>query len=672
MPAEWNLQIGFTLRGQKQAMNLLVAEGLNKSYGTTELFENLCFGINEGDKCGLIGINGTGKSTLLKILAGLEEPDSGTITTRNGLKIAYLPQLPEYDDSLTLLENVIAGKTHEDAYRNLEGEARADLKRLGITDADVRPSTLSGGQRKRAALVRTLLTDSDLLILDEPTNHLDAEMTEWLEETLKAYRGAFICITHDRYFLDEVTNKIFELDKKALYSYQANYSRFVELKAEREEMQVATERKAATLYRQELAWMLRGARARSTKQKAHIERFKALRDRRKPEFDSQVSISSAYSRMGRKTLEAQHLRKCYGERAVVGDFSYIFLQGERIGIIGPNGCGKSTLLKMLTGNIEPDGGSVEYGTTVKFGYFAQECEFEDTSERVIDYVRDTAEVIHTKEGTITASRMCERFLFNADKQYAPIGKLSGGEKRRLYLLKVLMEAPNILILDEPTNDLDITTLTILEDYLQGFEGIVIAVSHDRYFLDKLVNRLFVFRGDGVIEQVEGNYTDFKEKELEKNAAAADAGGKFKNSDAGRTGVNCKTGSGSRAGESGKTGSGSLAGTGGKTGSGSLAGECTGADEDTGTGQGAKTWVGPAVVKLKMTYKEQKEFETIDEDIAGREAKIADLEREIAASVSNYSRLSELMALKDAAEAELEEKMERWVYLNDLAEKIKQQ
>lgn len=614
-------------------MNLLVAEGLTKGYGHSDLFTDVSFGINEGDKCGLIGINGTGKSTLLKIIAGVEEPDSGTVTMRNGLKIAYLPQTPEYDDSMTLLENVIAGKTHEDEYRNLAGEARADLLKLGIADADVAPSILSGGQRKRAALVRTLLTDSDILVLDEPTNHLDAEMTEWLEDTLKAYKGAFICITHDRYFLDEVTNKIFELDKGSLYSYTANYSRFVELKAEREEMMVATERKAATLYRTELAWMLRGARARSTKQKAHIERFKALRDRRKPVFDEQVSISSAYSRMGRKTLEAEHLHKCFGERCVVDDFSYIFLQGERIGIIGPNGCGKSTLLKMLTGNLEPDSGRVEAGVTVKFGYFAQECEFMNTDERVIDYVRDTAEVIYTKEGALTASRMCERFLFNADKQYAPIGKLSGGEKRRLYLLKILMESPNILILDEPTNDLDITTLTILEDYLQSFEGIVIAVSHDRYFLDKLVNRIFVFRGNGIIEQVEGNYTDFREKELERIE-----------SDAGRPDANVKQ-SGSREGSN------------------------PNADGGAQNVASGKVWKGDKQQKLKMSYKEQKEFETIDDDIAALEARIEALANEIQASASNYTRLNELMAQKDSVEAQLEEKMDRWVYLNDLAEKI---
>ena len=608
-------------RGLKVDMNLLVAENLAKSYGPNELFSGVDLGINEGDKCGLIGINGTGKTTLLKILAGEEEADEGTITRRNGLRTTYLPQTPEFDDSLTLLQNVIKDKTHSDAYRNLEGEARADLIRLGIEDPDVFPSQLSGGQRKRAALVRTLLTDSDILVLDEPTNHLDAEMTEWLEETLKSYKGAFICITHDRYFLDEVTNKIFELDKGKLYSYVANYSKFIELKAEREQSELATERKAKSLFRQELAWMLRGARARTTKQKAHIARFEALRDRKKPVETEEVEMFSAFSRMGRKTLEAEHLHKAYGDKCVVDDFSYIFLQNERIGIIGPNGCGKSTLVKMLTGVIEPDSGKIETGVTIKCGYFAQECEFMDPGQRVIDYIRDTAEVIHTKEGNVTASKMCERFLFGPDKQYAPIGKLSGGEKRRLYLLKILMEAPNLLILDEPTNDLDIMTLTILEDYLSGFEGIIIAVSHDRYFLDKLVNRLFVFRGNGVIEQVEGNYTDFREKEMEKEAEATEKAGQ-------RAGAQAKDSAASK-----------------------------------------ESWKSSAPKKLKMSYQEQKEFETIDDEIAGLEDKLKSLDEEIEKNSSSYSKLDELMKQKEELTTQLDEKTERWIYLNDLAERI---
>ncbi len=612
-------------------MNLLVAESLSKSYGVKTLFEDISFGINEGDKVGLIGINGTGKSTLLKIIAGVEEADEGTVTKRSGLKIAYLPQNPEYDDSVSLLDNVIRDKVAADAYRNIRGEAAAMLVKLGIPDPECKPSILSGGQRKRAALVRTLLTDSDILVLDEPTNHLDAEMTEWLEETLKAYKGAFICITHDRYFLDEVTNKIFELDKRALYSYVANYSRFIELKCEREDMEQATERKAKSLYKTELAWMLRGARARSTKQKAHIERFKALRDRKKIEITEEIEISSGYSRMGRKTLEAEHLHKAFGGKTVVDDFSYIFLQNERIGIVGSNGCGKSTLLKMLTGRLEPDAGKIEAGITLKFGYFAQEHEFMNPEQRVIDYIRDTAENIKTKDGIITASRMCERFLFGSDLQYSAIGKLSGGEKRRLYLLKILMEAPNVLILDEPTNDLDISTLTILEDYLQSFEGIIITVSHDRYFLDKLVNRIFVFRGDGIIDQVEGNYTDYKNKELDAAESVLSAAAAGKN-----------------ARLSGKTEIGSA---------------------DSASSGSAKSWKQDQPQKLKMTYNEQREFASIDDDIAILEDKISELEKQMEASASSYSKLGEIMAQKEAAEKELEEKMDRWVYLNDLAERI---
>lgn len=603
-------------------MNLLVAENLNKSYGARNIFDNVSFGINEGDKIGLIGVNGTGKSTLLKIIAGVEEADSGTVTTRTGLRIAYLPQTPDFDDEMSILQNVIRGKVAAESYRNLEGEAKAMLIKLGITDTDISPSLLSGGQRKRAALVSTLLTESDVLVLDEPTNHLDAEMTEWLEETLKAYKGAFICITHDRYFLDEVTNRIFELDKCKLYSYIANYSKFVELKSEREDMELATERKAKTLFKTELAWMLRGARARSTKQKAHIQRFEALRDRKKVETTENVEMFSAFSRLGKKTIEADSISKTYGDKQLIKNFTYIFLQNDRIGIIGPNGCGKSTLIKILTGNIEPDEGKVDYGTTVKYGYFAQECEFMNPEQRVIDYIKDTAENIKTKEGIITASKMCENFLFNSTMQYSPIGKLSGGEKRRLYLLKILMSSPNVLILDEPTNDLDIMTLTILEDYLRSFDGIVIAVSHDRYFLDKVVGRIFVFRGSGKIEQVEGNYTDYKDKELDKNDATKDSGSK-KNVAVKASEIKEKNSGGHE-------------------------------------------------VKLKFTYAEQKEFEIIDDVIAALEDKISQLDKDIEASTSDYYKLNTLMEEKSKTEAELEEKTERWIYLNDLKDKIEAQ
>ena len=606
--------------------NLIVAENIGKSYGTKDLFAGISFGINEGDKVGLIGVNGTGKSTLLKIIAGVEKADEGTIITRNGLKIAYLPQTPDFDNALSILENVIKDKKSDTEYRNLAGEAAAMLVRLGIEDTSVSPQILSGGQRKRASLIRTLLTDADVLVLDEPTNHLDSEMTEWLEEKLKKFRGAFICITHDRYFLDEVTNKIFEIDKGKLFSYQANYSEFVALKAEREQMELAGERKAKSLFRSELAWMMRGARARTTKQKAHISRFEALRDRDIPEITENIEMFSAFSRLGKKTIEADKLCKSYGEKILLKDFSYIFLQNDRIGIIGPNGCGKSTLIKMLTGEVQPDSGKVEMGITVKYGCFSQECEFMNPEQKVIDYIRDTAESVSTREGVITASKMCEKFLFNGNRQYSQIGRLSGGEKRRLYLLKILMTAPNILILDEPTNDLDIMTLTILEDYLKFFEGIVIAVSHDRYFLDKLVNRIFVFRGNGVVSQVEGNYTDYREKELEK-----------------QENIEVKTGD---------------------TGRGSSSDEPNRKENDA---EKRASWKAPQ--KLKFTYSEQKEFDTIEQDIENIENELAELETAINEASSEYSKLNELMKEKEAKEQQLNDKMDRWMYLNELNDKI---
>lgn len=598
-------------------MNLLVAENISKAYGADTLFESVSFGINEGDKCGLIGVNGTGKSTLLRILAGEETSDSGSVTMRRELRIAYLPQTPLFDDSMSLVENVIAGKKASDEFRNIRGEAAAMLAKLGLPDPDTVPSTLSGGQRKRASLVRTLLTDSDLLILDEPTNHLDAGMTEWLEDILQNYKGAMICITHDRYFLDEVTNKIFELDKRCLYSYDANYSKFVELKAEREDSVLATERKAKSLYRQELAWMLRGARARSTKQKAHIERFKALRDRKEIEVTEDVKMFSISSRMGKKTLIADGITKAYGDKTLINDFSYTFLPNDRIGIVGPNGCGKTTLVKILADSLKPDSGSVEYGETIRFGYFAQEYSFDKPDMRVIDHVKDIAEVIHTDEGTVTASRMCERFLFNADKQYSPIGKLSGGEKRRLYLLSILMSAPNILILDEPTNDLDIATLTILEDYLQGFDGIIIAVSHDRYFLDKVVSKIFAFDNNGNIVRSEGTYTDYRNRMLDT----------LDETELKTAAVN---------------------------------------DEQTERTAKVKT------EKLRFSYKEQKEFETIEDDISAAERVIEEIDEQMNSSASEYSKLTELMHKKEDLTAELDRLTERWLYLTELKEKIDQQ
>ncbi len=615
-------------------MNLLTMEHVDKSFTDRMLLSDISFGINEGERIGVIGINGTGKSTLLKIIAGLEDTDAGTLTKAKGLRIAYLPQTPVFDEKKTILENVTEGLSAREEYRNIAGEARAMLTKLGIAEPDRFACFLSGGQKKRAALVHTLLLPADLFVLYEPINHLDAAMTEWLEDYLNSFSGAFIMITHDRYFLDRVTNRILEIDKGKLYSYTANYSRFLELKAEREEMALATERKAKSLFRTELEWMMRGARARSTKQKAHIGRFEALRDRDKIETDAQVEINALSSRLGKKTIVLDHITKAYDGKTYIDDFSYILLSTDRIGIIGPNGCGKSTLLKILTGTILPDSGTVESGITVKTGYFSQENEAMDESLRVIDYIRQTADLIQTADGTLTASQLCEKFLFTGAMQYSVIAKLSGGEKRRLYLLKILMDAPNLLVLDEPTNDLDIQTLTILEDYLTSFPGMVVTVSHDRYFLDKIAGRIFAFNGNGKIRQYEGNFSDYKA------ACAARDAGTDGEANAGRTSKKAK-----------KSG-------------------------DSATRPGAQassknTWRAPATT-LKFSFKEQREFETIDGDIAALEEKIFALDTQIAENASNYSRLTELSKEKEDAEAALEEKMERWVYLNDLAEKIRAQ
>lgn len=607
-------------------MNLLTIENLSKSYTERMLFDHISLGINEGDKIGVIGINGTGKSTLLKMIAGLEEPDSGTITKGKKVRIGYLAQTPSFDDSLSILQNVVLNQKAEEEYRNLEGEANAMLIKMGITDTSISVKTLSGGQKKRVALVRTLLTPAEILVLDEPTNHLDSEMAEWLEDYLNKYRGAFIMITHDRYFLDKVTNRIVEIDKGNLYSYDANYSRFIELKAEREDITMATERKAKSLYRMELEWMHRGARARSTKQKAHIQRFEQLRDRKEIEVDGKVEINSLSSRLGKKTIELNQIGKSFGNKLLFRDFTYILLTGDRIGIIGPNGCGKSTLLNILTGSLKPDCGSVETGTTIKLGYFSQENEYMDESLRVIDYVKATAEYIQTSEGTATASQMCEKFLFTGSMQYTLIAKLSGGEKRRLYLLKVLMEAPNLLVLDEPTNDLDIQTLTILEDYLSTFPGIIVTVSHDRYFLDKIATRIFAFEENGIIRQYEGNFSDYKDTKEQRERSAdieISKGGNEKNLN-----TNEKS-------------------------------------------AGSSSWKQKSN-KLKFTYMEQKEFDTIEDDIADLEAKIEETENQMEKAATEYTKLNELMLQKKELSKKLDAKMERWVYLNDLAEQIEAQ
>lgn len=598
-------------------MNLLTVEQVTKSYGEKVLFNGVSMGINQGEKIGLIGVNGTGKSTLLKIIAGMEAADDGQVVKGNTVRIAYLPQTPEFDPDRTVLENVISGKESEKSYWNLEGQARAMLLKLGIDHPEQITSELSGGQRKRAALVRTLLSPADILILDEPTNHLDNEMAAWLENYLNQFEGAILMITHDRYFLDKVTNRIVELDQGKLYSYHTNYSGFLELKAQREEMELATERKKESLYRIDLEWIRRGARARSTKQKAHIQRFEELKNREKPKEEQKIAIRSVSSRLGKQIIELKGVSKRYAEHVLFEDFTYIFLKNDRIGIIGNNGCGKSTLLKIIQGIEKADQGEIVTGQTVRIGYFSQENEWMPKNQRVIDYIRDTAEYIETEDGKISASKMLERFLFDGAMQYSMIEKLSGGEKRRLYLLKVLMEAPNVLILDEPTNDLDIQTLRILEDYLDHFEGVVITVSHDRYFLDRVVDRIFSFE-DRKVVLYEGNYSDYREKS--KNARKAGQEGQIK--------------------------------------------EETEKKKKTAASQKPKT------KKLRFTYNEQREYETIDEEIEKIEQMLSELEVQIEKDSGSYSKLQELYETKEKLETQLEEKMERWVYLNDIAEKMK--
>ena len=462
-------------------MNLLTIEHLTKSYTERLLFDDTSFSINEGEKIGLIGINGTGKSTLLRIVAGLEDPDEGTVSKGRNLDVRFLSQNPRFEDGETILESIIREDEGHEHVWDLESQAKNMLTRLGFTEFDTRVDTLSGGQRKRVALVSVLLSTADLLVLDEPTNHLDSSMADWLEDYLRRFKGALLMVTHDRYFLDSVTSRIVELDKGKLYSYQENYGGYLKLKSDRMDMEQATERKRQSILRIELQWMQRGARARSTKQKAHIERYEALRDQKIPELDKNVELDSIESRLGRTTVELEGITKAFGDKALMKDFNYIFLRNDRIGIIGPNGSGKSTLMKIIVGWLNPDEGTVTVGQTVKMGYFSQESEDMDGSLKVIDYIRSAAEYVKTKDGSVSASQMLERFLFPSSVQYTTVEKLSGGEKRRLYLLRILMEAPNVLLLDEPTNDLDIQTLTILEDYLDSFPGIVITVSHDRYF-----------------------------------------------------------------------------------------------------------------------------------------------------------------------------------------------
>lgn len=490
-------------------MNILNIEHISKIYGEKVIFDDVSLGIHSGDKIGVIGVNGTGKTTLLKIIAKINEPDKGQIICGNGIRVSYLPQNPEFPKKQSILEYVMDGKEHQDW--KTESEAKTILTKLGIYDFDEGCDHLSGGQKKRVALARTLVDPTEVLILDEPTNHLDNDMVLWLEEFLNSFRGVLIMVTHDRYFLDRVTNKIVEIDKGKLYEYDTNYSGFVELKVQREEMELATERKRQSLLRVEMEWMKQGIKARGTRQRARTERFEELKNAKGPSMQQNVEMDSISSRLGKTTIELEHISKGFGDKHLINDFSYIVLRDDRIGFIGPNGCGKSTLMKMIMGILKPDEGNITIGDTVKIGYFAQENEDMTGDIRVIDYIRNVAEYIQTTKGQASASQMLDRFLFPPELQYTPLDKLSGGEQRRLYLLKVLMEAPNVLILDEPTNDLDIQTLTILEDYLDTFAGIVITVSHDRYFLDRIVNRIFAFEEGGHLKQYEGGYTDYLEK-----------------------------------------------------------------------------------------------------------------------------------------------------------------
>lgn len=615
-------------------MNIINIEHISKVFGDKRIFDDVSCGIHEGEKIGIIGINGTGKTTLLNLIAGTEEPDQGQIVRQNGLRIAYLTQSPVYEKDDTVL-SYAAGDIDETDWLAMS-EAKSNLTQLGFTDYEERMEHLSGGQKKKAALARTLTGEFDVLILDEPTNHLDSEMLQWLEDYLRRYRGTVIMVTHDRYFLDRVSSRILELSHGKLYSYEANYSKFLEMKAQREEMELASERKRQSILRIELEWAKRGCRARTTKQRARLERLEALENGTAPVSDAVVEMDSVETRMGKKTIELHHVSKHYGEKKLIEDFTYIVLKNQRLGIIGPNGCGKSTLLKLIAGLAEPDSGEVEIGDTIKLAYFAQEVPDMDGNGRVIDYIKEIAEYVPTREGRITASQMLERFLFTPDMQYAPVSKLSGGEKKRLYLLSILMQAPNVLVLDEVTNDIDIPTMTILEDYLTSFSGIIIAVSHDRYFLDNIVDRIFEFDGDGHLQQYEGGYTDYLEaKQMRDGISEAQAGQRAKT-----------------AAASGSKTSGALAGS--------------------GETSSAKSWKQNRPVKLKFTFKEQREFETIDDEIASLEEKLAGLDAEMLANATNSGKLNELAKEKEQAEQELEAKMDRWVYLNDLAERIEEQ
>ena len=619
-------------------MNIINIEHISKIFGDKVIFQDASCGIQEGDKIGIIGINGTGKTTFLNILAGKEETDEGSVVRQNGIRLAYLTQHPEYAKEDTVFS--FACKDTDESDWQAMSEVKSILNRLGFTDYEEKMEHLSGGQKKKAALARTLAGNFDVLLLDEPTNHLDEAMLQWLEDYLNRFKGTVIMVTHDRYFLDRVSNRILEISHGSIYSYEANYSKFLELKAQREEMELASERKRQSILRIEMEWAKRGCRARTTKQRARLDRLEALKNGSAPASDAVAELDSVETRMGKKTVELHHVTKGYGEKKLIEDFNYILLKNQCLGIIGPNGCGKSTLLKLMAGKIQPDAGEVEIGETIRMGYFAQDVPDMDSNQRVIDYIRDIAEYVPTRDGKITASQMLERFLFTPDMQYAPVSRLSGGEKKRLHLLSILMQAPNFLALDEVTNDIDIPTMAILEDYLTSFSGIIVAVSHDRYFLDNIADRIFAFDADGHLRQYEGGYTDYLETKKAREAVKMEAS---ENADG-------------------------LA----KQGMSSKAGSTAGAATDTQTNasrSSTKDWKQNRPVKLKFTYKEQREYETIDDEIAKLEAKVSALDADILANATNSGKLNELTKEKTQAEQELEEKMDRWVYLNDLAEKI---
>ena len=586
---------------------LLSAEHLSINFGSRQLLSDVNFYLNDGDKVGIIGINGTGKSTFLKVLGGVVPADEGRITRNPNVQISYLPQNPVMDDEATVLEQVFLHFPKE--FRELnEYEAKSMLTRLGFADFEQKVGTLSGGQRKRVALVAALVHPADVLVLDEPTNHLDSEMVAWLEEKLRAFRGALVMVTHDRYFLERVVNHITELSRGRLYHYEANYSKYLERKAQREEMAEASERKRQSILRVEREWIMRGCKARTTKSKERIQRYEKLLNQDAPETDDTLQLAAASSRLGRKIIELHNVSKAFDGRTVIENFSYNLLRGDRIGIVGRNGAGKSTLLHMIAGKLQPDSGSVETGTTVKIGHFSQEGRELDLSQRVYDFIHDIAKEVRTEEGTFTAKQMMERFLFPSDLQSVPIGRLSGGERRRLYLLSVLMEAPNVLLLDEPTNDLDVMTLSILEDYLQGFSGPILTVSHDRFFLDKMADTIFEVRGGGQVIQYTGNWSDWAAKRKKEETPVKAEKMKV-------------------------------------------------------------VQERPREKKLKFSYKEEREFATIDQEIADLEAKIEENQAAQGAAGSDYVKLQELQAELEELEQRLEEKTERWMYLTELKEKI---